>query len=1115
MRYYSLYLLFLLLLFYSKGANAQEATVTLNMTDAKVSDILDEIEKQADFYFLLNQDIIDINRLVSITVDDQSVDIVLDELFRETDVYYVIENQQIVLTTYNDSVQANNVITGFVRDQEGNPLAGVLLIIEGTGNGVITDSNGKYTISNVPEGAVLKFSHIGMKSQDISINDSTALNVTLTEDIINLDEIVAIGYGTQLKRDVTGSIQSLLFEELSDIPVSTITQKLQGQLSGVQINQTTGRLGLGMQFRVRGQASLTAGNEPLYVVDGFPIAGDVNNINPSEIENISVLKDASSTALYGSRAANGVILITTKKAQLGKTNIGISAYHGIQQVPLNKRPDMMNGAEFAQFKKESYEDKGLEVPEIFQNPEEYAEGYNHYDAILRNASIQNYSVTLSANKENFSTTSVFGYLNQDGVVLNSNLNRFSVRINSEYNISEKITAALNVAPTHSVNNTPTTDGQFWTGGLMNNALIIWPIFPYKNEDGTLPIMIWDEDLGTFPTPNTYRAAKELTNETKTSRIIANTFLEYKPIAGLNLKTSLNYDYGNTKFVSIQPSTSISTFAILLPTTSRAIFRNSQYNTWLNENILTYKRSTGDHNFDLLAGVTLQKFRSDQLQITVTGFPDDRLATIQSANNIDRTDNNTSNDIQEWSMMSYIGRLNYNYKNKYLVSLAIRTDGSSRFGTDNRWGTFPSASFGWILSDEDFMKKAKPISFLKLRMSYGVVGNNNIGNYTQYATVSSGRSEYNAIFGSSLGSGSAVTQLPNPGLTWEQTVEYDLGLDISFLNNKFNFVYDFYTRRSKSLLYSVRVAQESGFSSFNGNIGELKFWGHEFQVNTKNMNGELKWDTNFNISFTDNKVEALYGGVDRINDGFMQPNITKVGEKIGLFYGMIWDGIYDSQEEFDSSPKATLSEVGTIKFRDVGGGPDGLPDGVITHGGDNDDRTIIGDPTPDFTFGFTNSFTYKNFDLSIVMSGAYGNDVANMSEQGLVNLDGVFNIYKEVKDRWRSPENPGAGKYGKTTSGTAYERDWFHSRFISDASFLTIKNVTFGYSIHDPSFLSNIRKLRFYMSVQQLYVFTKYKGLNPEVSMNAFGQSASALNLGLDYGSYPVPRTISFGFNIDI
>nr|WP_319511102.1 TonB-dependent receptor [uncultured Draconibacterium sp.] len=1091
---------------------SQTTKLTVKMNNSRIADVFDAIEQQSDFYFFYNRDLFDDNQIVSIEVEGKTVEAILDELFEGQSVTYEIVDQDILIKTVEEKVssdskaQQEKSVSGKISDKSGEPLPGVTVVVKGTTNGTITDFDGNYTIASVPDGATLQYSFVGMRSQEIVVGDQSVINITMEEETIGLEEVVAVGYGTQSKRVVTGSIQSVDSDELSDMPVTTTAQKLQGKLSGVQISQTTGKPGEGMKVRVRGQASLTAGSDPLYVVDGFPIEGDISFLNPNEIESLSVLKDASSAALYGSRAANGVVLVTTKRGKPGRTAISLSSNFGFQQVPQEGRPDMMNATEFATFKKESLEDLGLAVPEVWQNPTKYGAGTDFYDELLRIAPMQDHSLSFSSSGENSSTTAVLGYLNQDGVIKNSEYVRYSLRINSDFKISDKVKTGFSVAPTYIDQCGPNTDGVNWGGGLLAGALTTWPIFDPYNEDGTMAQNFYEPTTGTRQANPLWTAEAE-SRDTKTMRLLSSAFAQYEPISGMVFKTSINYQYSSTKYKQVTPSTVGAT----TPSVPNAVMRKSGYSSWLNENTLTYKKSFGDHNFDVLGGMTIQKFMSDVDQITFRGFADDRVPTIAAAQDIVRsahwlTGASTYNDIQEWSMMSYLARLNYNYKNRYLLSMAIRSDGSSRFGKDNRWGNFPSVSLGWIASDEDFMSDFEKLSLLKVRASFGVVGNNNIGNYTQYASVSSGAAANNAIFGSSLYSGAVQTSLPNSSLTWEKTQEYDLGFDAAFFNNRVSLSYDYYNRKTTSLLYSVSVAQESGFSSFMANIGELQFWGHEIMVNTKNLTGPFEWNTSFNISFTDNKVLELAGDIDRIYSNINEANITRVGEKIGLLYGMVWDGVYDDQAEYDSSPKAVASEVGTIKFKDVN------DDGIITQGGDDDDRTVIGDPTPKFTFGMTNSFSYKNLDLSVVMAGAYGHDLIVWSDQSLANLDGNFNVYKDVADRWRSESNPGEGRYGKTTSGTANERDWMSSRFVDDASYLTIKNLTLGYTIPTKVFTS----LRVFMSVQQLYTFTKYRGANPE-SSNTFysGNSTSALTLGSDFSSYPVPRTISFGINIGL
>jgi TonB-linked SusC/RagA family outer membrane protein len=1009
-------------------------------------------------------------------------------------------------------------VTGNITDATtGDPLPGVYIRIEGTTAGAVSDVDGNYSVDVPQAGAVLQFSFIGYNTENIAVEGRSVIDVKLISELTALEEVVVVGYGTQSKRTVTGSIQSVSSDELTDMPVTTTAQKLQGKLSGVQISQSTGRPGEGMVVRIRGQASLNAGIEPLYVVDGFPIIGDISSINPNEIENISVLKDASSTALYGSRAANGVIMVTTKKAKAGRSGLSLNAYYGWQQVPQKGRIELMNGQEFAQFQKESYEDRGVPVPTLFANPAEYGEGWSMYDKIMRNAPIQDYSLSLNTGNESVSTSAVLGYFNQQGVIINSDYQRFSFRLNSDFKVNDRIKSGINIAPTYSIRNAVGSDGIFWAGGGVNQALISWPIFNYENEDGTLPILLaplsLTNSLNRRPQANLYRSIQERSDETRDMRLLSNAYLQISLIDGLALKSSINFDYLSSSRIKKTPSTSSGNPP---PGDPMSMFSSRRYYSWTNENILTYVKSIGNHNIDLLGGFSMQKFSEDRNQIAFGQYSDDRTPTIEGAASIYRTGNpffgspdGSNNGIDKWSMMSYIGRVNYNYSNRYLFSAAIRADGSSRFGKDDRWAAFPSVSVGWIASEEGFMKGISTISLLKLRASYGVVGNNNIGNYRQYAQVSSG-SGYNAIFGGTLGNGLGVSSLSNSLLTWEQTAEWDFGFDIGLFKNRINAGYDFYNRTTQSLLYQVNVAQESGFQNFWGNVGELQFWGHEITVNSRNLVGSFKWSTDFNISFTDNKVNALTGITNVIYDNAATPShITKVGQKIGLLYGLETDGFYTAADMADPLvPKSAGAAPGVIKFKDLSN------DGVITYGGQDDDCTVIGDPTPKFTLGMTNNLSYKNFDLSIVMSGAFGMDILRRYEQGVTNLDGDFNVLKEVKDRWRSESNPGAGKYGTTVTSTNMERDWMNSRFVSNASYLAIKNVTLGYTI-PKNVIKYLNNLRVYVSVQQLYTFTNYEGVNPEVATTTFGTPATVLDLGNDFGAYPVPRTISFGLNLGL
>jgi TonB-linked SusC/RagA family outer membrane protein len=1012
----------------------------------------------------------------------------------------------IAISGLNYGYAQSKTVSGKITSSEDNmPIPGVNIIVKNTTSGTVTNVNGDYSIS-VQENDILVFSSIGYATQEVAVAGRSVIDLALAVDVQSLEEIVVVGYGSQLKKEVTGAVQTVTAKELKDIPVSQIGQKLQGRLAGVQINQTTGKPGQGISVRIRGQLSVSGGSDPLYVVDGFPITGNINSINPDEVEDITILKDAASTSLYGSRAANGVVLITTKKGKSGQTNVSFSSFAGIQQVPMKGRIEMMDAVEFVQFKKEYYEDAGQPVPDIFQNPSEYEGKTNDwYDALLRTAPVQSYNLTITSNRDKVNTAIVAGVFNQQGVVLNNEYKRYSLRMNTDYEVSEKVKVGFNIAPNYVFDNTPRTDGDRGTG-ILFNALHTWPIMPIYEENGELTSFNrFPGNTGNiFAYANWLRSAEELINETKSVNLLSNAFIEFRPFKGLVLKSTFNAELLNSKFFFFNPSTATSSINVPLPTTAVSIREDIEDYSWLNENLATYSRSFKDHNFELLGGFTSQKFRRDRTRIQADTYADDRLPTIQGAININR--GGTFSGVDEWSLSSFLSRLTYNYKGKYLLTAAVRTDGSSRFGSENRWGTFPSASVGWVVSDEGFLMNDSKISFAKIRASYGVTGNNNIGNYTQYALINN---TVNAVFGSNVAPGAVVTSLANANLGWETTKQFDIGFDLGLLNDRVQLVYDYYVKNTTNLLYSVQVAQESGFGNFNDNIGEIKFWGHEVALTTLNTTGKLRWTTNANISFNRNEVIALADGIDRVYGTF---HITQVGQPFGQFYGHVAQGVYMNEEDLANSPQVPgRSTVGSIKLTDQNG------DGIITHGGDMDDRVIIGNPFPKFTYGITNTLNYGNFDLAVVASGSHGNQLLVRHLYSTANLDGVFNLVKEVKYRFRSEENPGKGFYGTTVGGgnvTGIERDWMNSRFIADASFFSIKNITLGYTINAANRV--FRSARLYASVQQAFVFTKYwGGPNPETSAQGNGQGDGGnLSQGIDLSNYPVPRTYTLGVNLN-
>jgi TonB-linked SusC/RagA family outer membrane protein len=998
--------------------------------------------------------------------------------------------------------------SGKVKGSDGGPVIGASVSVVGTSRGASTDGEGNFKI-NVSRNETLRISSVGYNTADVVYTGQKSIDVTLTVDNKTLNEIVVVGYGSQSKKEITGAVQTISYKDLKDLPVTQIGQKLQGQLAGVQINQTTGKPGTGMNVRIRGQLSVSAGSDPLYVVDGFPITGSIGAMNPDEIEDISILKDASSTSLYGSRAANGVVLITTKKGKGAGMSVSFNAFTGTQNVPMKGRLDMMNAEEFAQFKKESYEDAKQPVPVEFQNPSQYKDKDNDwYNSLLnKDAPISSYNLSITSNKEKSRTSLVAGVLQQKGVVRNTDYQRYSLRLNSTYDISDKVTVGFNVAPQMVYDNTPRTDGDRGTG-ILFNALHTWPIMPIYEADGKTLTKFNRFPASTgniFAYANWVRSADELINETTTTNLLSNAFIEIEPVKGLKLKSSMNGEILRTKFFFFNPSNATSAINVPIPTTAVSIRQNVENLSWLNENTLTYAKTLwDDHKFELLGGYTNQYFRQESTQVQADTYADDRLPTIQGAINIAR--GATVSGVQEWSLTSYLARLNYNFKGKYLFNAAIRSDGSSRFGANNRWGTFPSVGAGWVVSDEAFMSDLPAVTFLKLRGSWGIIGNNNLGNYTSYALINN---TVNGVFGNTVATGAAVSSLANPNLGWETTTQLDLGFDLNMFNDRINFAYDYYTKNTTNLLYAVQIAQESGFGNFNDNIGEIKFWGHEFSVNTKNTMGKVKWTTNANISFNRNVVVALAPGIDRVYGSF---HITKVGQPFGQFYGVIADGVYKNAADLAASPKVPgRSTVGSIKLKDANG------NGVIDYGGNADDRVIMGNPFPDFVYGITNNVTYGDWDFNIIGSGSYGNSLLVRHIYSTANLDGVFNMVDGAKYRFRSEANPGLGMYGTTVGGgnvTGIERDWMNSRFVADASYFTIRNITLGYTFAKPTKV--YKSVRVYASCQQAYVFTNYwGGPNPETSAQGNGQGDGGnLSPGVDLSNYPVPRTFTVGANFN-
>ncbi|MDR3261169.1 MAG: TonB-dependent receptor [Tannerella sp.] len=1081
---------------YAADAYGQSAKLSLNVNNMPVQNVLDEIENQSEFNFFYNNKQVNTRRLVTLKKQDSDVFAILDELFANTNVSYRVLDKSIILSSRESGVaiaqQTGKRVSGIVVDDKGETVIGANVVEKGTTNGVITDVDGKFELS-VSSNAVLQISFIGYLSQDIPVGNQTNLRITLREDTKTLEEVVVVAYGTQKARSVTGAMSKLSTDELSDMPVSHIGQKLQGKFSGVQIYQANGEPNAGLTFRIRGQASPNGGNSPLVVIDGFPSTSGLETLSPDEIENITILKDAASAALYGSRAANGVILVTTKAAKAGKTNIEFSANAGWQSVGKKGRPDVMNAQEFAQFKKDYYEDQALYegytggVPEAYQHPESVQDGTDWYDILLRTAQTQNYNLSLTSGTEKIKSSVNVNYNKTEGVILNTYSERFSARANNRFDATENVTFGLNVSASYRT-------GQITPGlgngrNIIGSSFLMDPQLKYKNDDGSYPIAYTQP--GMFANPNFYLVLQERkTPETwATSR--NNAYTEIKIIDGLKYRLSGNMEIFNRTYQEWVPSEANGAMFSAPPNPATGRYDTRKHLNWLVENTLNYDKTFAEkHHIDALLGYTTQKADDETSSISATNYPDDEVAWFNAASS-----KVGSGDKTQWSMISYLARFNYDFEGKYLLSASFRRDGCSRFGSTNKWANFPSLSLGWIASDEAFLSKIDKLSYLKIRGSYGKLGNYEIGNYEWIPEVSTN----NYVTNGAITAGRAPSRIGNSALTWETTEQYDLGLDLGLFNDRIFLVYDYYWKKTDGFLYNIDIPNQAGFSTIRSNIGEFHFWGHEFGIETKNFVGDFRWNTNLNITFNRNKAVKLGTNDTPIGGNANQGdyNRTEVGQPLGQFYGYIYDGVFMTQAEYEAGPKHASSMVGTVRMKDLNN------DGII----DMSDRTFIGNPNPDFLYGITNEFGYKHFDASIVIAGAVGGDIIDDQLEWTENIDGVFNVTKEIAERWRSESDPGKGNIPRTRSGTTELFRYNNTRWVSDGSYLMVKNLTVGYTFPVKS-NPFINSLRIYGSAQNLLTLTKYTGLNPEVNNNG----SDGLRQGVDQSSYPTARVFSLGVN---
>ena len=1067
---------------------AQKTKLNLNAKNSQVKDVLNEIENQSEFFFMYDNKQVDVERKVNMAVSSMNIDQVLQKLFEGTGTGFKVVNRQILLFPLNSagslSQQGNN-ISGRVTDSSGSPLPGVSIVVKGTTQGTISDANGNYSLSNVPGNSTLQFSFVGMKSQEVSVSGKTTINVALDEDAIGIEEVVAIGYGTMKKSDITGSVSSVSNENLEAVPVYNMEQALKAGASGVRVTQNSGNPGGRIEVRIRGGNSMIGDNQPLYVVDGFPVVGEINFLNPSDIESVDILKDASATAIYGARGANGVVIITSKRGKMGqKSKIEVNTFFGVQQD--TKRYDLLDAKEYAVIANEWLKNGGkapyFNVDEV-QNP-----GTDWQDAVLRTAPIQNHTITFSGSSDKTRYSLSGNYYDQEGILINSGVKRGSIRLNLDHDLNNWLKMSVNMNLSRRERQSIPVDNGYRGTTLLSAAASAPPTLPVYDENG-LPTQI--EKFYSFGSADMRNPMIFAENQTMSlgNTVVGNATFDVKLTKDLTFRTLLGLEYANTLNDQYTPM-------IFANDRGYGAQQNYYRNSFLNENVLTYaKNFGGKHSLTMIGGYTYQTNMERNFGVSITGFSNN---TTENYNlGAAETVNTPSSGYSEWVLASWLARANYSFDNKYLLTVSVRADGSSRFGSNNKWANFPSAALAWRVSEEPFMMDASWISDLKVRTSYGITGNTALNPYQSLDRMGSVKVIY-ANQEDEIGFYPAG--ISNGDLKWESTAQMDLGIDLSILDNRFRFTADYYKKNTTDLLASVPLPPSVGFGSILQNIGEIENQGFEFTANADILRSVVKWDVTANFSTNKNKVIEIAGGSDILSAGqtavWSSTNIARVGEPLGSFFGYLEDG---------------LNENGFIKYKDLSG-PDETPDGIVNAL----DRVILGNPSPDFFYGLSSNLSYKNFELNLILEGAYGNEIFNATNGTHLNsFQRGSNQFKDIIGNYWTVENPDPkAKYPKISSLSGVD---VSDRFIEDGSYLRVKSVRLAYSLPVKKMgLPWFDLAQVYLSGTNLFTFTKYTGLDPEVNTKGVDDQnvGSRLNMGHDQSGYPNAKTYAIGLKLN-
>ena len=1066
---------------------AQHQQVRLTGSNVTLKTAFKQIEQQTKLFVDYNTQEVNDSRVLTKLPKNSNVKEVMEQLLEGSGCSITFSNGHIIINKQARTVSSTKNISGVVKDETGEPVIGANVVVKGTTNGTVTDMNGRYSLE-VPEGGVLQISYIGYNTQEVKVGSGDVVNVSLREDSEALDEVVVIGYGTVKKSDLTGAVGSVQMKDVSQVGITSADRALQGQIAGVQVNARTGQPGESMMIRVRGSNSLAGGNEPLYVIDGMPIEKMNSDINPEDILSMEVLKDASSTAIYGSRGANGVVMITTKRGRTGDTVLEYNGYVGVSS--LRKKLDLLGKDDYIAMVNEVSQNDGNGIA---ITPEQAALLPNNdwQDLAYQTALTHSHQVSVSGGTDKTKLYSSLNYMNQEGIIKGSDYNRFALRINGDQKLARNLSLNASIAYSYGTQNTANSNADGW-GAIAYTAMVMAPIQEIRDADGKYTNFSGTPWGGTNPVG----MAELYKNKTVNSRLLANMSLIYEIIDGLTFRVNAGAEVNagsSDRYIPI----GLSAGGKLDGDASKS---KSNYYTIINENILTYdKRFNKNHALNLMGGVTFQTYQYNDLGGSGTGF----LRDVYETNNLGvaSTPGTPSSGYSDYRMASFLGRANYNLMERYLLTVTARYDGSSKFSKNHKFAFFPSAALAWRLSEENFMQDIDWLSNLKLRASIGQTGNQSISPYQTFARLGTS----GPIFGDGKDIGFGLSSMANDDLKWETTTQTDIGVDFGFFSNRLNIGFDYYWKQTRDLLYNATLPPSSGYSSMLRNLGRIDNKGFEISINTINMKGKVNWTTNLNITSNRSIVKDLgsdvYGNkIQRIDAPIGGGNWFPlfVGKAPFQLYGYEIEGIYQTDEEARLNGEAT-KKAGDYRYKDTDG------KAGITTG----DKTIIANTQPKFTFGLTNIINWNNFELSFLLIGSVGGDIVNEFNKSITNIGGTWNIRKDVWENHWTPENPNA-KYARASVAT---KDYLafgdpSSVWVENGSYLRFKDIKLAYTLPSQWFAGSRKpNISVYLSGQNLITITSYSHYDPEASW-----TSSAVN-GWDRGVYPSAKSFTLGLQV--